>query len=67
MSTRTADSDRPGWRTLARRREADRDFLARLLVATLDELRALADQHAAKHAPQWKRVAIARAIRRALR
>jgi len=56
--TRSADSDRPGWRTLARRRQADRDFIAKLPHLTADELRDMLDGML----PTWRRVAIARAL-----
>lgn len=64
MTHRHADSDRPGWRTLMKRRQADRDFLAGLHLASLDELRTLSGRYGHKDAPQWKRVAIDRAIAR---
>ena len=54
----TADADRPGHRTLVRRRQADRDFLALLPLLTAAELRAL------RPVPQWRRVAVARALGR---
>jgi len=47
--------------TNRRRRQSDRDFLARLFLLSVEELRALA----ARPQPQWRRVAIARAIQRA--
>lgn len=59
---RPADDDKPGWKRVARRREADLEFLGALRVATLEELKMLADRYNTKHAPKWKQVAIARAL-----
>lgn len=61
---RSADADRPGRRTLERRRQADLAFLEKLRVATLEELNELALNHCGKNAPAWKKVAIQRAIKR---
>lgn len=59
----TADSDSPTHRQLARRRQADRDFLARLFLLSVDELRVLQ----ARPQPLWRRVALARALERMTR
>ena len=56
-----ADADSPGWRTREKRRLADLAFLDGLRTATSEELDQLEANHAHKKAPQWKRVAIARA------
>lgn len=56
----TADADSPSWRQLQRRRQADRDFLARLHYATRAELRLLA----VMPMPAWRRVAVERALGR---
>jgi acyl-CoA synthetase (NDP forming) len=61
---RSADSDNPSWRQRQRRRQADIDFLAKLRVAEIGELMEMLKSHTHKSTPEWKRVAILRAIKR---
>lgn len=61
-----ADRDGASRRTMQRRREADIAFLAKLRAATIEELEVERANHAHKRAPLWKKVAVARAIRRVL-
>lgn len=58
------DRHRVSARTLENRRRKDIEFLAELRTATLERLRELEANHAHKSAPQWKRIAIKRAIAR---
>lgn len=59
-----ADADRPSYRTEQRRREKDLAFLERVRAASLEELAQMRREHAGKSAPQWKVIAIERAIAR---
>lgn len=60
-----ADADRASYRTVQRRREEDLEFLAWLRTAALEELdRKCWETARTKSFPQWKRVALARAIAR---
>lgn len=58
---RPADSDGAGWRTRLRRAKSDLAFLEALRNATVEELVAIEANHAHKSAPEWRKVAIARA------
>ncbi len=57
----TADFDRPSPAVIERRREADLAFLEWVRLATVDEMR---DYEHSRPLPQWRRVAIARAMNR---
>jgi hypothetical protein len=59
-----ADADRPPWPRLLRRIADDIDFLTWLRVASLGELRAYRLHWASL--PKWRRVALTRAINKAL-
>ena len=54
------DADRPSYARVARRRQADRDFLAKLPTLAAADLRLLLSVQQ----PQWKRIAIRRALER---
>lgn len=62
MSRRSMVSIVGNARREAVKRDADRVFLERLQKASGQELEALRAMHAHKNAPQWKKIAIARAI-----
>lgn len=59
-----AGADRRSHRTEQRRAEKDREFLAKIRTATLDELLVIWRSHNRKGDPEWKRVALRRAIER---
>ena len=61
---RSADADRPSWRTRERRRASDIAFLAKLRDAMLPELEVMRANYRHKSAPEWRRAAIEIAIKR---
>ncbi len=62
--TRPADADRCSYKTTSRRRDADREFLARVIaLRTAGDVEALiAMQLNHRFGPAWKKSAIGRSI-----
>jgi hypothetical protein len=59
-----AGADGHNYRAEQRRAQKDREFLAKIRTATLDQLLEMWRNHDHKKAPAWKRVALIRAIER---
>lgn len=59
-----ADADGASYRTIERRRQSDLEFLSRIRTATAQELLALLANHSHKSAPEWRVIALKRAIAR---
>lgn len=59
-----AGADRRSHRTERRRAEKDREFLAVLRIANLEQLLVMWRNHNRKGTPKWKIVALQRAIAR---
>lgn len=59
-----AGADRVSYRTERRRAEKDREFLAKVRTASLEELLVMWRNHNHKSAPRWRVIALQRAIAR---